>query len=80
METINKLLKKQAPKTKSRLGLGGDETPEIEFQRANPVFIRWVSSKEGTGVSVPEEILAGPAGNAFGNAAWLGKKIIEEVS
>lgn len=80
METINKLLKKQAPKTNRRVALAGDETPDADFPRANPVFVRWVSTKEGDSVAVPVEILAGPAGTVFGNRAFVGRKIIEEIS
>ena len=76
METINKLLKKQAPKTNRRT-LGGDETPDGS-QRANPALIRWVSTKNGNTVAVPEEVLIGPAGRPF---RPLGSgKMVEEVS
>ena len=76
METINKLLKKQAPKTNKRSALG-DETPE-EGSRANPVFVRWVSTKEGNVVAMPDEMLMGPAGRVFGG---LGSgKMVEEVA
>lgn len=81
METINKLLKKQAPRTKGRAGggagVGGDETPfdadgngdgAGAKPRANPAFVRWTSSRAHPGglVSVPDEILAGPLGAVFG--------------
>lgn len=65
METINKLLKKQAPKTKGR-GQGGLEgTPDIDAQKPSPIFVRWVSNKDGNRVAVPDEMLAGPAGRVF---------------
>ena len=80
METINKLLKKQAPKTNRRVGhLPGDESPP-EFPKPNPVFIRWVSSKKGSIVAVPEEIIEGPVGRVFvPGGSGLGKTV-EEVS
>jgi Ino eighty subunit 2 len=81
METINKLLKKQAPKTNRRVAhYPGDESPD-EFPRANPVFIRWVSSQKGSVVAVPGEILDGPAGRVFGGRSGLASgKMVEEVS
>ncbi|KAJ9133515.1 hypothetical protein NKR23_g10665 [Pleurostoma richardsiae] len=79
METINKLLKKQAPKTNRRNLQAGDETPSSEPPKANPVFIRWISNKAGSRVAVPEEIIDGPAGRVFVNG--LGpRKFVEEVS
>ncbi|KAI0537003.1 PAPA-1-like conserved region-domain-containing protein [Xylaria digitata] len=65
METINKLLKKQAPKTNRKAGI--ESTPDIEAQKPSPIFVRWVSNKDGIRVSVPDEMLAGPAGKVFVN-------------
>ncbi len=87
METINKLLKKQAPKTNARRNnyLGGDSTPDSENQKPNPVFVRWVSNKDGNRIAVPEEWLESPIGEIFGNsvkpsAGRIGGRLIEEVS
>ncbi|KAM7183506.1 PAPA-1-like conserved region domain containing protein [Naviculisporaceae sp. PSN 640] len=84
METINKLLKKQAPKTNRRNAiLAGDETPNEEPARADPTFIRWVSTKEGSRVAVPDEMLIGPAGRLFmggGGKGLPGGKMVQEVS
>lgn len=77
METINKLLKKQAPKTNRRTAMAGED-PDGDSHRANPVFVRWVSTKDGNAVAVPEEILIGPAGRAFRGLAP--GKMVEEVS
>lgn len=77
METINKLLKKQAPKTNRRTALAGDETPDSE-QRADPVFVRWVNTKEGSRLAVPDEMLLGPIGQVFGGIG--SGKMVEEVS
>ncbi|RWA08620.1 hypothetical protein EKO27_g6481 [Xylaria grammica] len=63
METINKLLKKQAPKTNRKAGM--ESTPDIEAQKPSPIFVRWVSNKDGIRVSVPDEMLEGPAGKVF---------------
>ncbi|KAL1860472.1 hypothetical protein VTK73DRAFT_7312 [Phialemonium thermophilum] len=81
METINKLLKKQAPKTNRRTGLGGDETPDADANKPSPIFVRWVSTREGNKVAVPEEILSGPGGRVFGAVRGFGgDKMVEEVS
>ena len=86
METINKLLKKQAPKTNARRnllnGAGGDSTPDSEAQKPNPIFVRWVSNKDGNRIGVPEEWLESPIGNIFQGgvkAAPMGGRLIEEV-
>jgi Ino eighty subunit 2 len=86
METINKLLKKQAPKTNRKGALAGDETPDGDANRPNPVFIRWTSNKQGSRVAVPEEIIGGPVGSIFGgpstaSSVRLGpSRLIQEVS
>jgi Ino eighty subunit 2 len=82
METINKLLKKQAPKTNRRTALlAGDETPDTDFPKANPVFVRWSNTKTGSKVSAPEEIVNGPIGAVFGGPKTLGSgKVVQEVS
>jgi len=85
METINKLLKKQAPKTNRRNALQGDETPDSEGNRSGPLFVRWVSTKEGSRIAVPNEMLIAPVGQVFigpGRAAGglAGGKMVQEVS
>ncbi|KAI9643003.1 hypothetical protein NHQ30_008737 [Ciborinia camelliae] len=89
METINKLLKKQAPKTNARRkDLNGpvvDATPEGEPQKPNPLFVRWVSNKDGNRIGVPEEWMEGPVGALFqggvkASGNGMGGKLIQEVS
>lgn len=85
METINKLLKKQAPKVsrKSQLAAAaaaGGEIPDDETPKPSPVFVRWVSNKEGSRAAVPEEMLAGPAGRVFVPGGLKSGKMVEEVS
>ncbi|KAI1005324.1 hypothetical protein K3495_g2894 [Podosphaera aphanis] len=66
LETINKLLKKQAPKTNARRGelnaaAAGDGTPDdAGAPRPDPLFVRWVSTKHGNRIGVPEEWVNGP--------------------
>lgn len=87
METINKLLKKQAPKTNARRkdlnGVTGEATPDGEPQKANPAFVRWVSNNDGNRIGVPEEWLEAPVGDLFQNSvksAGMGGKLVQEVS
>jgi Ino eighty subunit 2 len=66
MDTINRLLKKQAPKRRGKLsaaelsangagaGSDADATPP-EVEKANPVFVKWVSDARGCRLGVPEE-------------------------
>ena len=72
METINKLLKKQAPKTNARrkdLGAAGEVTPldEAGNLKPSPVYVRWVNNKDGSKIGVPEEWIDGPIGKLFVN-------------
>jgi Ino eighty subunit 2 len=88
METINKLLKKQAPKTNARRkdlnAVAGEATPDGEPQNVNPLFVRWVSNKDGNRIGVPEEWLEAPVGSLFQKsvkpAGGMGGKLIQEVS
>ncbi|KAL2170906.1 hypothetical protein VTG60DRAFT_4310 [Thermothelomyces hinnuleus] len=83
METINKLLKKQAPKTNRKTAalMAAEETPETDTQRVDPMLIRWVNNKNGSIVAVPDELLSGPVGKVFvtGRTGPRGK-MVEEVS
>ncbi|RKF61332.1 hypothetical protein OnM2_043076 [Erysiphe neolycopersici] len=71
LETINKLLKKQAPKTNTRrrelnVAIVGVDTPDdTETQKPNPMFVRWVSNKDGNCIGVPEEWIDSPIGAIF---------------
>ncbi|KAK1242468.1 hypothetical protein MKX08_005280 [Trichoderma sp. CBMAI-0020] len=69
METINKLLKKQAPKInrKAAAAAAAADSQGPNAQKADPVFIRWVSNKSGNRIAVPDEIVDGPSGTLFGN-------------
>lgn len=87
MDTINRLLKKQAPKRRGRVPmgeLGGEATPDdaVEPERADATFIRWISTSEGCKVAVPTEMLGIPASRPFGGFSGVvapGSKLIEEV-
>jgi len=98
MDTINKLLKKPAPKRRTRAEImaaaaaeAETGTPgadgEYEPPRANPLYTRWISNKDGSRLAVPDEWLEGPLGEMFrsGDAkavsiASSGGKMVEEVA
>ncbi|KAI0010634.1 PAPA-1-like conserved region-domain-containing protein [Xylariaceae sp. FL0662B] len=80
METINKLLKKQAPKTNRKSQLADELSLDADAQKPSPIFVRWVSTKEGSRVAVPDEMLVGPAGRVFIPGGLKSGKMVEEVS
>ena|SRR5271155_3693722 len=80
MSTINKLLKKQTSKRRGATakpetiaaalaaGEAADTgSPEEEVtEKANPLFTRWISDKNGIRLGVPEEWLGKEVGKYFG--------------
>ena len=85
MDTINRLLKKQAPKRRGKISAAeinaqehGDESPqemqEEEIPPANPVYVRWISDKDGCRIGVPGEWFGQPVRRIFGE-----RKMVEEV-
>lgn len=91
MDTINKLLKKPAPKRRTRAEIiaqqhadalaGTPGAEEGEEERPDALFVRWVNSREGSRLGVPEEWLEGVDGVVFGGAAGgMGGRMVEEVA
>lgn len=98
MDTINKLLKKPAPKRRTRAEMlaaqAAEATPGAEDEdmlpKADPLFARWTSSKEGSTLAVPEEWLQGPLGDTFrksgdgaapvARVSGGGGRLVEEVA
>lgn len=83
METINKLLKKQAPKInrKAAAAAAAADSQDGDLQKPNPIFIRWVSNKSGSRVAVPDEIIDGPSGVVFGEKSRpASRKMVTEVA
>ncbi|EFQ99245.1 hypothetical protein MGYG_02258 [Nannizzia gypsea CBS 118893] len=90
MDTINKLLKKQAPKRRGKISAAeaaGESTPgqqePQEPEKPDPTMIRYVINQNGYRIGVPNEWLGTPAGNIFGNptnnpATHTGK-LVEEI-
>ena len=91
MDTINKLLKKQAPKRRGKIAgaeTAGDTTPRIqetqEPEKPEPTMIRYISNRNGCKIGVPEEWLGTPAGRLFGNTGGNAAKthvhrLVEEI-
>lgn len=87
MDTINRLLKKQAPKRRGRAAATEAEgTPTVqeapEPPKPDPTMVRWVSSANGVcRVAAPEELFGTPAGRLFGEAPSSNgrRKLVEEV-
>jgi hypothetical protein len=86
METINKLLKKQAPKInrKAAAAAAAADSQDPNAQKPDPVFIRWVSNKSGSRIAVPDEIIEGPSGVLFGDKSKrspaVPTKLVTEVA
>ena len=78
METINKLLKKQAPKISRKAARAG--SPGEDSDKPGVAYIRWVNNKNGSQVSVSEEIMNGPIGAVFGPPSRAPKKMVAEVA
>ncbi|KAF5582523.1 hypothetical protein FPCIR_9499 [Fusarium pseudocircinatum] len=80
METINKLLKKQAPKINRKAAAAGAGGLE-DSNKPDPVFVRWVSNKTGVRVAVTEEMLDSPAGQVFKPSSKLAPgQMVQEVA
>lgn len=86
METINKLLQKQAPKRRTRAEINAanaaaeeDEGEDSEGRpKVNPLYVRWVQNKDGSRLGVPGEWIDGPIGEVFRREG--GGRMIEEVA
>ncbi|KAL3462888.1 PAPA-1-like conserved region-domain-containing protein [Aspergillus heterothallicus] len=84
MDTINRLLRKQAPKRRGRIPAAeAAENAAADQQEAapdaepiDPTMVRWVSGREGSRVGVPEEWLGTPGGQIFGGTP---RKLVEEL-
>lgn len=87
MDTINRLLKKQAPKRRGKISAAetiangdviGTPQQEAEYEKPSPVFVRWVSDAKGCRVGVPGEWLGTPVGRVFVKETG-GGRMVEEV-
>lgn len=90
MDTINKLLSKPAPKRRTRAEILAQEranglTPgaeDGEFEKPDPLSVRWVNSRAGSRIGVPGEWLERPIGEVFKPQASTMRAggLIQEVS
>ena len=92
MDTINRLLKKQAPKRRRKADIEADriaeegEDPDSEAVKASSVYMRYVQTVEGSKLALPEEWLDAPYGSLLSKAVpasqpkpWSGR-MVEEVA
>lgn len=74
MDTINRLLKKQAPKRRGRAaavtleGESGAEE-EQEPERAPALYNRYIQTREGVVLALPQEWLDAPVGDFIGRVS-----------
>ncbi|KAL6235191.1 PAPA-1-like conserved region-domain-containing protein [Aspergillus navahoensis] len=83
MDTINRLLRKQAPKRRGRIpaaeaaeNAAADQEAAAESESVDPTMVRWISGREGSRVAVPEEWIGTPQGRFFGGTP---KRLVEEL-
>lgn len=65
MDTINRLLKKQAPKRRGKAQIDADaagEEQDIDYERAPPLYTRYIQTAESSQIALPEEWLQSPVG------------------
>lgn len=89
MDTINKLLKKPAPKRRTRAEIIAQQQAEMlatpaaeegEEERPDPLFVRWVSGANSSRVGVPEEWMESAVGEVFRAGGNDGGQLVEEVA
>ncbi|KAL2828830.1 PAPA-1-like conserved region-domain-containing protein [Aspergillus pseudoustus] len=84
MDTINRLLRKQAPKRRGRIpaaeaaenAAADQQEAAPELEPVDPTMVRWVSGRKGSRIGVPEEWFGTPAGQIFGGTP---RKLVEEL-
>ncbi|KAL3439404.1 PAPA-1-like conserved region-domain-containing protein [Aspergillus tetrazonus] len=83
MDTINRLLRKQAPKRRGRIpaaeaaeNAAADQEAAAETDFVDPTMVRWISGREGSRVAVPEEWIGTTPGRIFGGTP---RKLVEET-
>ncbi|KAB2579206.1 INO80 complex subunit 2 [Lasiodiplodia theobromae] len=65
MDTINRLLKKQAPKRRGKAQIDADaagEEQEIEEERAPALWVRYIQTAESSQIAVPHDWVESPLG------------------
>ena len=84
MDTINKLLKKPAPKRRNRAEIEAAKTIDMtpgaddgEGEKVDPIFVRWVNNRHGSRSGMSHEWLEAPCGEMFRKAGNGG--VVEEM-
>ncbi len=82
-------MKKQAPKRRGKISaeeiatnaMAPPEASDVEYEKANPVYVRWVSDRDGSRVGVPSEWLENGLENTIGRVFIGGgrRRMVEEV-
>ena len=82
-------MKKQAPKRRGKISaeeiatnaMAPPEASDVEYEKANPVYVRWVSDRDGSRVGVPSEWLENGLENTIGRVFMGGgrRRMVEEV-
>jgi Ino eighty subunit 2 len=93
MDTINRLLKKQAPKRRKRAEIEADRIAEglangddDGYPRASSVFARCIQTAEGTKLAIPEDWIGAPfapfltEAEPAGPARRYSGRMVEEVA
>ncbi|KAF2433095.1 hypothetical protein EJ08DRAFT_658369 [Tothia fuscella] len=92
MDTINRLLKKQAPKRRSRKEIEADQLAEAmengegDGFRASSVYARYIQNAQGSSLAVPEEWVDTPFGPYLDKTTKAGPtrgfsgRMVQEVS
>lgn len=66
----------------AEMSMGTPGADDEEYERPDPVFVRWVHSKEGSRLGVPEEWIENPVGEMFRGTGGSGggRMMVEEVA
>lgn len=88
MDTINRLLKKQAPKRRGKAQIDADAAGEedVDYERAHPLYIRYTQTAENSVIAAPREWLDGPIGGMLKSSRPatdkrpFGGRMVQEVA
>ncbi|KAK7543970.1 PAPA-1-like conserved region-domain-containing protein [Phyllosticta citribraziliensis] len=90
MDTINRLLKKQAPKRRTKAQVEADAAMDERLEdvdRAHPVYVRYVQTVQGSEIAVPSEWVESPVGEllrgskrANGKTTFSRGRMVQEVA
>ena len=70
------------PETLAKITQEAGEASEYEeeyYEKANPLYVRWVSTKDGLRLGVPEEWLGKRMGSVFGPVPPSNGSLVQEL-